>query len=84
MASPTSVNDQITDSLTQPNIKVFGDQAGQKGNLFVAASQALADAAHNATHPQEQTSITAQAGTSDLPTPDIPHPPVHGSDAIDR
>jgi hypothetical protein len=65
MAFPTSVNDQITDSVTQANVKVLGDApAMAMGNLFQATSQALSMAAHNATTAQQQASITAQAATT--------------------
>ena len=65
MAFPTSVNDQITDSITQANTKVLGDApAVAMGNLFQATAQALANAAHNATTSQQQTNITAQAATT--------------------
>ncbi len=65
MAFPTSVNDQITDSVTQVNTKVLGDApAIAMGNLFQATAQALANAAHNATSSQQQTNITAQAATT--------------------
>ncbi len=65
MAFPTSVNDQITDSVTQANVKVLGDApALSMGNLFQATSQALSNAAHNATTAQQQTSVTAQATTT--------------------
>ncbi len=65
MAFPTSVNDQITDSVTQVNTKVLGDApAVAMGNLFQATAQALANAAHNATTSQQQTNITAQAATT--------------------
>lgn len=65
MAFPTSVNNQITDSVTQANVKVLGDSpAMSMGNLFQATSQALANAAHNATAAQQQTMITAQAATT--------------------
>ncbi|MBS7564764.1 RebB family R body protein [Mucilaginibacter sp. Bleaf8] len=65
MAFPTSVNDQITDSVSQVNTKVLGDSpAMAMGNLFMATSQALANAAHNATAAQQQTNITAQAATT--------------------
>ncbi len=65
MAFPTSVNDQITDSVTQVNTKVLGDApAVAMGNLFQATAQALANAAHNATSSQQQTNITAQAATT--------------------
>lgn len=65
MAFPTAVNDQITDSVTQANVKVLGDApALSMGNLFQATSQALGNAAHNATLAQQQTGMTAQAATT--------------------
>ena len=65
MAFPTSVNSQITDSVTQANVKVLGDApAIALGNLFQATSQALGNAAHNATTAQQQTAVTAQAATT--------------------
>lgn len=65
MAFPTSVNSQITDSVTQSNVKVLGDApAVAMGNLYQATAQALANAAHNATTAQQQTNITAQAATT--------------------
>ena len=64
-AFPTSVNSQITDSVTQANTKVLGDApAVAMGNLFVATSQALANAAHNATNNQQQSYVTMQASTT--------------------
>lgn len=65
MANPTAVNTQITDSVTQANTKVLGDApAMAMANLFQATSQALGNAAHNATTSQQQTNITAQAATT--------------------
>lgn len=65
MAFPTAVNDQITDSVSQVNTKVLGDSpAMAMGNLFIATSQALANAAHNATNNQQQSNVTAQAATT--------------------
>jgi hypothetical protein len=65
MAFPTAVNDQITDSVTQANVKVLGDApAMAMGNLFQATSQALSNAAHNATSAQQQMAVTAQAATT--------------------
>ncbi|MCC2522315.1 RebB family R body protein [Vibrio coralliilyticus] len=65
MAFPTAVNDQITDSVTQANVKVLGDApAMSMGNLFQATSQALGNAAHNATLAQQQSGITSQAATT--------------------
>ncbi|KJV08791.1 glycerol-3-phosphate dehydrogenase [Elstera litoralis] len=65
MAFPTSINSQITDSITQVNTKVLGDApAVAMGNLFVATSQALSNAAHNATNNAQQSYVTMQASTT--------------------
>ncbi|MEM7353350.1 MAG: RebB family R body protein [Acidobacteriota bacterium] len=65
MALPTAVNDQITDSITQSNQGIVGAApATAMGNLYIATSQALANAAHNATSGQQQANITAQAATT--------------------
>ena len=59
------MNSQITDSVTQANTKVLGDSpALALSNLYVATSQALGNAAHNATTSQMQTNVTAQAATT--------------------
>lgn len=65
MAFPTAVNDQITDSVTQANLKVLGDApAMAMGSLYQATSQSLANAAHNATAAQQQVNMTSQAATT--------------------
>lgn len=65
MAFPTAVNSQITDSVSQVNLEVLGSApATAMGNLYQATSQALANAAHNATTAQQQANITAQAVTT--------------------
>ena len=65
MAFPTAVNNQITDAVTQVNVKVLGDApAVSMGNLFQATSQALSNAAHHATTGQQQSSLTSQAATT--------------------
>lgn len=65
MAFPTAVNDQITDSVTQANVKVLGDApAMAMGNFFQATAQALANAAHNSTLAIQQSMVTAQAATT--------------------
>ena len=65
MAFPTAINSQVTDSITQVNTKVLGDSpAMAMGNFMVATSQALSNAAHNATSGQYNTTITAQAATT--------------------
>ncbi|MET5021198.1 RebB family R body protein, partial [Burkholderia pseudomallei] len=49
MAFPTSVNDQITDSVTQAHTKVLGDApAIAMGHRYQATAQALANTAHTA------------------------------------
>lgn len=75
MAFPTAVNSQITDSVSQVNTKVLGDApAVATGNFMIATSQALSNAAHNATTGQQNNSVTAQAaltqGVSTLYTVD--------------
>lgn len=65
MAFPTSVNSQITDSVTQANTKVLGDAPSvAMGNLYQASAQALSNSAHNATGSIHQTNVTAQAATT--------------------
>jgi predicted lipoprotein with Yx(FWY)xxD motif len=65
MSFSTTVNPQITDSVTQVNTEVLGTApAIAMGNLYQATAQALANAAHNATTSQQQTNVTAQAATT--------------------
>ena len=65
MAFPTAVNDQITDSITQANVKVLGDApATALGNLFQATAQALANASQNATIQQQQAATLANSVTT--------------------
>lgn len=65
MAFPTAVNSQITDSVTQANVKVLGDApAVALGNLYQATAQALSNAAHNATSFSQQAAVTSQAATT--------------------
>jgi hypothetical protein len=65
MAYPTAVNNQITDAVTQSNVKVLGEApALALGNLYQATAQALANAANNATSAQQQTNILAEAVTA--------------------
>ncbi len=61
-----AVNSQITDSVSQVNTKVLGDApAIAMGNLFAATSQALANAAHNATNNQQQAYVVGQAAATE-------------------
>ena len=65
MAFPTALNSQITDAVTQANVKVLGDApAIAMGNLFISTSQALSNAAHNATNNAQQSYVTMQASTT--------------------
>jgi Killing trait len=65
MAMDTMVNGQITDAVTQANVKVLGDApAIAMGNLYQATGQALGNAAHNATFAQQQANMIAQAVTT--------------------
>ena len=65
MASPTAVNSQITDAVTQASVQVLGNaSAVALANLYQATAQALANAAHNATFAQQQANILAQAATA--------------------
>ena len=65
MASDTAVNSQITDAVTQSNVKVLGDApAVAVSLLYQATAQALANAAHNATMAQQQTNILAHTVTA--------------------
>ena len=65
MAFPTAVNDQITDSVTQANVKVLGDAPAMAlSNLYQASAQALGNSAHNATTSLQQSNVTSQAATT--------------------
>jgi hypothetical protein len=65
MANPTPVNSQITDAVKQANVEALGAApAVAMGNLYQATSQALANAAHNATIAQQQMNMAAQAATT--------------------
>lgn len=65
MAFPTSVNDQITDSITQTSVQTLGSApAVAMGNLYQATAQALSNAAHNAVSGQQQAYVTAQSATT--------------------
>lgn len=59
------VNPQITDAVTQTNVKILGDAPGMAmGNLYQATAQALANAAHNATSAQQNANTILQATTT--------------------
>lgn len=62
MAYPTSVNSQVTDSVTQVSVKTLGDiSTVATGNLFQATSQAMSHTANNMTSAYQNLNIIAQA-----------------------
>lgn len=61
----STVNTQITDSISEANLEVIGNApAIAIGNFYQATAQALANAAHNATVAQQQGNILGQAVTA--------------------
>ena len=59
-----TVNEKITDSVTQVNTKVLGDApAMAMGNLYTAMGLTLANSGSNTTSAQQQAAITMQAAT---------------------
>ena len=65
MAFPTAVNDQITDAVTQTNVKVLGDApAMAMGAIFQSLSHSTGILFENATSAQQQLAISAQAATN--------------------
>lgn len=65
MADPTTVNDQITDSVTQANVKVIGEAPAMAlASLYQSTAQALGMAAQNAVYAQQQMAVTLQAATA--------------------
>ena len=65
MAYPTPVNDQITDAVTQSNVKVLGDApAMAMGSIYQSMAQSTGILFENATSSQQQLNIAAQAATN--------------------
>jgi hypothetical protein len=65
MADPTTVNPQVTDSVTQANTKVLGDApAMAMGNIFLALAQSSGILFENSVNAQQQLNIAAQAATT--------------------
>ena len=65
MALPTPVNGQITDAVTQANVKVLGDApAMAMGALYQSLSHSTGILFENATSAQQQLAIAAQAATN--------------------
>ncbi|MDJ0599491.1 MAG: RebB family R body protein [Crocosphaera sp.] len=60
-----TVSTQITDAVTQANVKVLGDApAMAMSNLYQTMSQSLSLAAQNAVTSQQQSNIVHQAATT--------------------
>ena len=65
MAIPTAVNGQITDAVTQSNVKVLGDApAMAMGTIFQSVAHSTGILYENATSSQQQLAIAAQASTN--------------------
>ncbi len=65
MAIPTLVNGQITDAVTQSNVKVLGDApAMAMGSMFQALAHSTGILYENAVSSQQQLGIAAQAATN--------------------
>ncbi|MBL4614621.1 MAG: RebB family R body protein [Magnetovibrio sp.] len=65
MALPTPVNGQITDAVTQSNVKVLGDApAMAMGALYQSMSHSTGILFENAVSSQQQLSIASQAATN--------------------
>jgi len=65
MALPTPVNGQITDAVTQSNVKVLGDApAMAMGALYQSLSHSTGILYENAVSSQQQLAIASQAATN--------------------
>ncbi|MBZ4415757.1 RebB family R body protein [Myxococcus sp. RHSTA-1-4] len=64
MATPTAVNDQITDAVTQANVKVLADApALSLAHVFQTMAQSTGLSFQNAVTAQQQLNVAAQAAT---------------------
>jgi hypothetical protein len=65
MAIPTPVNGQITDSVTQANVKVLGDApAVAMGAIYQSVAHSTGILFENATSAQQQLAIAGQAAAN--------------------
>lgn len=65
MAFPTAVNDQITDSITQSNIKVIGEApAFAMGSIYQTLAHSTGILFENAVAAQQQQNVLAQAAAN--------------------
>jgi Killing trait len=61
----TAVNSQITDAVTQTNVKVLGEApAMAMGSLYQTIGNSVAMAAANAVYSQQQANVTYQASST--------------------
>lgn len=60
-----TVNSQVTDSVTQTNVKILGEApAMAMGSLYQTIGNSVAMAAANAVYAQQQANVTYQSATS--------------------
>lgn len=65
MAFPTAVNSQITDAITQANVKVIGESpAMAMGQIYQSLAHSTGILFENAVSAQQQQAIAAQAATN--------------------
>lgn len=65
MADPTAVNSQITDAVTQSNVKVLGEApAMAMGTVYQTMAQSVGLSMQNAVSAQQQMNTIAQAATA--------------------
>lgn len=65
MASPTLVNGQITDAVTQSNVKVLGDAPGEALSMvYQVMAHSIGMSIQNAVAQQQQNSTLASASTT--------------------
>ncbi|MBX9401585.1 RebB family R body protein [Lysobacter sp. BMK333-48F3] len=65
MAYPTAVNNQITDAVTQSNVKVVGEApAFAMGSMFQAAAHSTSILFENAVSAQQQQNSLSQAAAN--------------------
>jgi hypothetical protein len=65
MAFPTSVNDQVTDAVTQSNVKVIGEAPAMAlGSLYQAMAHSTGVLFENAVAAQQQQNTLSQAAAN--------------------
>jgi len=66
MADPTLVNGQITDAVTQTNVKILGDAPGQAmGMVYQVMAHSVGIGMQNANTAQQQMTAVGQAATAE-------------------